>query len=135
MDKVKITINGVETEVVKNTTVLAAAKELGMKIPTLCSFHIPNIGFVNSHASCRICVVEINGSENLYPACETRVQEGMSIITNSTELLHVRKSILELILSNHPKDCLVCSKSGECELQNLAEEFKIKRIRFYGSFF
>ncbi len=132
MDKVKIKINGVETEVIKNTTVLAAAKELGMKIPTLCSFHIPNIGFVNSHASCRICVVEINGSENLYPACETRVQEGMSIITNSTELLHVRKSILELILSNHPKDCLVCSKSGECELQNLAEEFKIKRIRFEG---
>ena len=132
METVKIKINGIEMSAPKDSTILSAAKGLGIKIPTLCNLHMPNIGYVNSHASCRICVVEVNGSENLFPACETKVKEGMDINTNSTELLHIRKTILELLLSNHPTDCLICSKSGECELQQLTQEFRIQKIRFDG---
>ncbi|TDT67428.1 NAD(P)-dependent iron-only hydrogenase catalytic subunit [Hypnocyclicus thermotrophus] len=132
METVKIKINGIEVEAPKNSTILTAAKSIGINIPTLCHLNIGSIGFINNHASCRMCVVEVNGNENLYPSCETKVQEGMEIITNSTELMHVRKTVLELLLSNHPKECLTCSKSGECELQTLAQEFKIKDIRFEG---
>lgn len=132
MKLVNITINGHKVEVPENSTILSAAKSIGIKIPTLCHLHMGSIGYVNDKACCRVCVVEVNGSENLYPACETKVFEGMSVITNSLELIHIRKSIIELILSNHPKDCLICSKSGECELQSLAEENRIKAIRFEG---
>lgn len=132
METVKIKINGIEVESPKHATILAAAKSIGVRIPTLCQLKMGDIGYVHDPASCRMCVVEVNEQENLYPACETKVYEGMEIITNSAELIQIRKNILELILSNHPKDCLTCSKSGECELQDLADEFKIKNIRFEG---
>ncbi len=132
METVKIKINGIETEAPKGSTILAAAKSIGVHIPTLCHLKMEDTGYINNFASCRICVVEVNGQENLYPSCETKVAEGMDIVTNSTELMQIRKSILELLLSNHPKDCLTCSKSGECELQKLSEEFRIKDIRFEG---
>jgi NADH-quinone oxidoreductase subunit G/NADP-reducing hydrogenase subunit HndD len=132
METVKIKINGIETEAPKGSTILAAAKSIGVHIPTLCHLKMEDTGYVNNFASCRICVVEVNGQENLYPACETKVSQGMDIVTNSTELIQVRKSILELLLSNHPKDCLTCSKSGECELQELADQFRVKNIRFEG---
>ncbi|WP_321328241.1 NADH-dependent [FeFe] hydrogenase, group A6 [uncultured Ilyobacter sp.] len=132
METVKIKINGIEVESPKHSTILAAAKSIGVRIPTLCQLKMGDIGYVHDPASCRMCVVEVNEQENLYPACETKVYEGMEIITNSAELIQIRKNILELILSNHPKECLTCSKSGECELQDLADEFKIKNIRFEG---
>lgn len=132
MELIKLTINGIEVEAPKGSTILAAAKSIGIKIPTLCHLHMDTIGYINDKACCRVCVVEVDGGENLYPACETKVFEGMNVVTNSLELIHIRKSIIELILSNHPNDCLVCSKSGECELQTLAEENRIKSIRFEG---
>ncbi len=132
MEMVKIKINGIEVEAPKHSTILAAAKSIGVRIPTLCQLKMGDIGYVHDPASCRMCVVEVNEQENLYPACETKVYDGMDIITNSAELIQIRKNILELILSNHPKGCLTCSKSGECELQDLADEFKIKNIRFEG---
>ncbi len=132
MELIKLTINGIEVEVPQGSTILAAAKSVGIKIPTLCHLHMDTIGYINDKACCRVCVVEVDGGENLYPACETKVYEGMNVVTNSLELIHIRKSIIELILSNHPNDCLVCSKSGECELQTLAEENRIKSVRFEG---
>lgn len=132
MEMVKIKINGMEMEAPKGSTILAAAKSIGIYIPTLCQLRMGDVGYVHDPASCRICVVEVDGQENLHPSCETKVFDGMEVITNSAELIQIRKNILELILSNHPKDCLTCSKSGECELQDLAEEFKIKNIRFQG---
>lgn len=132
MKTVNVTINGAKIAVHEGTTILKAAKSIGIKIPTLCHLKMGSIGYVNDKACCRVCVVEINGNENLFPACETKVSEGMDIVTNSLELIHIRKSIIELILSNHPQDCLICSKSGECELQKLTEEYRIKNIRFEG---
>ncbi len=132
MELVNLKINGINVEAPKGSTILAAARSIGIKIPTLCHLHMDTIGYVNDKACCRVCVVEVDNGENLYPACETKIYEGMNVITNSLELIHIRKSIIELILSNHPKDCLICSKSGECELQNLAEENRIKSIRFEG---
>ena len=129
METVKIKINGIEIEAPEQVTILNAAKSAGIHIPSLCHLKIGEMDYINDCASCRICVVEINGQENLYPSCETKVSEGMEIVTNSTELIEIRKSILELLLSNHPKNCLTCSKSGECELQKLADEFRIKNIR------
>lgn len=132
MEMVNIKINGIEVEAPKHSTILAAAKSVGIKIPTLCQLKMGDVGYVHDHASCRICVVEVNGQENLYPSCETKVFDGMEVNTNTAEIIQIRKNILELLLSNHPKDCLTCSKSGECELQALADEFRIKNIRFEG---
>ncbi|MCS5420955.1 MULTISPECIES: NADH-dependent [FeFe] hydrogenase, group A6 [Psychrilyobacter] len=132
METVKIKINGIEIETPEQVTILDAAKSAGIHIPSLCHLKIGEMDYINDCASCRICVVEVNGQENLYPSCETKVSEGMEIVTNSPELIEIRKSILELLLSNHPKNCLTCSKSGECELQKLADEFRIKNIRFEG---
>jgi len=132
MDKVKLTIDGIEVEASTGSTILEAAKEVGINIPSLCHLKMEGINYVNDCASCRICVVEIDGREALYPACSTKVVPGIEVVTNSPEIIHVRKSVLELILSNHPKDCLVCSKSGECELQDLTNNFKIQEIKYSG---
>lgn len=127
----EITIDGVKTLVSENTTILAAAKNIGIKIPSLCSLKLDEY-FLNNHATCRICVVEVDKRDGLYPACSTICWEGMNVITNSSQIIQIRKNILELLISNHPKDCLTCSKSGECELQKLTQEFRIKEIRFDG---
>lgn len=127
----EITIDGVKTLVSENTTILAAAKNIGIKITSLCSLKLDEY-FLNNHATCRICVVEVDKRDGLYPACSTICWEGMNVITNSSQIIQIRKNILELLISNHPKDCLTCSKSGECELQKLTQEFRIKEIRFDG---
>ena len=132
MEETKLIIDGMDVAVPKDYTILEAAADIGIKIPTLCHFQMEEVGYTNDCASCRICVVEVDGREALYPSCSTKVVEGMNIVTNSPEIIHIRKSVLELLLSNHPKDCLVCSKSGECELQDLANKFKIKNIRYEG---
>ena len=86
----------------------------------------------NLPASCRICVVEVEGRRNLAPACATRCENGMKVKTSSLRVLNARKTVLELILSDHPNDCLICPKSGNCELQNLAVKLKIREIPFAG---
>ncbi|MEG0299902.1 NADH-dependent [FeFe] hydrogenase, group A6 [Cetobacterium sp.] len=127
----EITIDGVKTVVSENTTILVAAKNIGIKIPTLCNLKLEEY-FLNNHATCRMCVVEVDKRDGLYPACSTVCWEGMNVVTNSSEIIQIRKNILELLISNHPKDCLTCSKSGECELQKLTQEFRLKEVRFDG---
>lgn len=132
MKNVIVTIDGKEIEVAAGTSILEAAKTIGIKIPSLCYMNIPEIGFKNDCASCRICVVEIVGRKNLATSCATPVTEGMIVNTNTLEVLKKRRNVLELLLSNHPTDCLICSKNGECELQTLAQEFGIREIKFTG---
>lgn len=129
---VNITIDNQQISVPEGTTVLEAAKSVNTRIPTLCYLHLEKSGFLNNVASCRICVVEVEGRRNLPPACATPVTEGMKIVTNSKRVLASRRKNLELILSNHPFDCLICAKSTDCELQSLAWEFGINTQRFHG---
>ncbi|MBP5591103.1 iron hydrogenase small subunit [bacterium] len=133
MDMIKITIDGRVYEVENGITVLEAAKRNGIKIPTLCHMNLKPINFVNKPASCRVCVVEMEGGKgNLVPACATDVRDGMVIKTTSARVLNARKTIVELLLSDHPNDCLQCAKSGDCELQSLAATLGIREIPFKG---
>lgn len=129
MSELKITIDGRETLVKPGATVLEAARQVGVHIPTLCHLDLHDTKMVNQAASCRICVVEVEGRRNLAPACATPVTEGMIINTRSVKVLNARKVVLELLLSDHPKDCLVCEKSGQCELQDLAIKFGVRELR------
>lgn len=119
-------------EVAKGTTVLEAARGAGINIPSLCYMNLKDMCITNLPASCRICVVEIEGRRNLAPACATRCENGMKVHTSTLRVLNARKTVLELILSDHPNDCLICPKSGNCELQNLAVKLKIREIPFAG---
>ncbi len=129
---VNITIDNQQVSVPEGTTILEAAKKVNTNIPTLCYLHLEKSGFLNDVASCRICVVEVEGRRNLPPSCATPVAEGMKITTNSKRVLSARRKNLELILSNHPFDCLICAKSTDCELQKLAWEFGINTQRYRG---
>ena len=121
---VNLKINGIALQVEDGTTILEAAKKVNVKIPTLC--YSPDLA---PWASCGICVVRIAGSPKLVRACTTPVDggmEGKEIITHDAEIIATRRTVLELILSNHPNDCLQCPRNGKCELQNLAAEFGIR---------
>lgn len=117
---VNIKINGISLSVKENKTILQAARENDILIPTLCYLHE-----INELAACRICVVEVKGCGRLVAACNTIVAEGMEIITNSKRVLAARKNNLELILSEHDCHCPTCARNGNCALQTLAEEMNI----------
>jgi len=125
MGTVNIKINGKPFQVEENTTILAAAKKAQINIPTLC--HHPDLV---PWASCGLCIVKTEGSPKMFRACATPVAEGMSIITHDREIVKVRKTTLELILSRHPNDCLKCGRNGNCELQRLSAEFGIREVPF-----
>ncbi|GMQ60172.1 NADH-dependent [FeFe] hydrogenase, group A6 [Vallitalea sediminicola] len=129
---IKITIDGKEVQVPKGSTILDAAKKLGIDIPTLCHLDLHDTKMVNKTASCRICVVEVEGRRNLAPSCATPAVDGMVVRTNTIRVLDARKTVLELLLSDHPKDCLTCAKSGSCDLQDLAEKFGVREVRVTG---
>ena len=134
MNKVNLTINGKPVSVPAGSTILDAAKELNIQIPTLCYCDkLGGCGISNKPASCRICVVEVEKRRNLAPACATPVMEGMVVHTNTQRALKARRTILELMLSDHPQDCLTCAKNQDCDLQKLASEFGISKIEFSGS--
>lgn len=118
-DKINLTIDGVEVSVKKDKTILDAARELHIKIPTLC--HHDDLCVAGN---CRVCVVEQVGAKALQAACATPVSEGMEILTNSMTVRSARKHIIELLLSEHNADCTKCYKNQNCELQELASEFK-----------
>ncbi|GAB4113165.1 MAG: NADH-dependent [FeFe] hydrogenase, group A6 [Candidatus Caldatribacteriota bacterium] len=121
----KIEINNMPLEVPEGTTILNAAKKAGINIPTLCYLEgIQNPG------SCRVCVVEIEGRPALQPSCVTEVTEGMKIKTNNKRVRSARKTVLELLLSDHPWECNTCDRNQNCELQKLAEEYGIREVRF-----
>lgn len=131
-NKINLTIDNRPVSVDKGATILDAAKSCGIEIPTLCHIHLEGTCVNNHPASCRMCVVEVAGRRNLAPACATACTEGMEVHTNTIRVLQARRTILELILSNHPHDCLICRKSGNCELQNLAKKLKIHETPFEG---
>ena len=126
----KVIVDGKSVEVESGATILDAAKKVGITIPTLCHLDLHNIKYVNKGASCRVCVVEVEGRRNLAPACATPATEGMNIKTNTIRVLQARKTVMELLVSDHPKDCLACAKSGECELQDMAERFMLRENKW-----
>ena len=132
MEMIKLTIDNKKIEVEKGTTILKAARQFGIDIPTLCHFELGDMGIENKPGGCRICVVEIEGRRNLAPSCITEVQEGMVVNTHNIRVINARRTVLELIISDHPFDCLVCAKSGQCELQHLAIQLGIREIPYKG---
>lgn len=129
---ISLTINGKKVEVSESTTVLDAAKSLNIKIPTLCHMDLTDIKFVNKLASCRVCLVEDLDKNKFIPACATFVKEGMNIKTDSQEVIRARRTMVELLLSDHPNDCLKCSKNLNCQLQKLAHDLNIREIKYTG---
>lgn len=116
----------------EGTTILEAAQKIGIDIPTLCHIDLKGTCIKNNPASCRICVVEIEGRRNLAPACATRCTRDMVVRTSTLRVMNARKVVAELILSDHPNECLTCPKAGDCELQNLALRFNIREMPFNG---
>lgn len=127
MKKLKITIDGKDVEVPENTTVLDAARMADIAIPTLC--HHPKL---TPFGGCRLCIVEIKGIPRPVTSCTTPVSDGMEVTTSTPQLEDLRKTVLELILSDHPNDCMVCEKAGDCTLQELAYFYGIRENRFAG---
>ena len=118
--KVNITINGFPVDIQKGKTILEAAEEEGIKIPTLCYHKDLCVA-----GNCRVCVVEVVGQKRLSAACATPCEDGMEILTNSLKVRNSRKHIIELILAEHNADCTKCYRNGNCELQELSSEYKI----------
>lgn len=132
MKMLSIRINDIPLQVPEGTTILDAAKAVNVKIPTLCHMNLKDFGIVNQSASCRVCVVEVEGRAPLAPACSELCTDGMVIRTDNLRAISARRTAVELLLSNHPFDCLLCPKNLECELQALAQELGIREIRYAG---
>jgi len=120
-----IKINGKRVQVPEGATIMEAARAANVKIPSLCyNKDLPAWG------SCGLCIVHLENSARMMRACCTKAANGMNIITHDPEIVQARRSVLELILSNHPKDCLTCSRNNKCELQSLAAEFGLREMHF-----
>ncbi len=128
MSKVTLTIDGRTVQAEPGMTVLQAARQAGIHIPTLCYLE-----GVNKIGACRVCVVEVEGARALQTSCTTPVAEGMKVKTTSPAVRNARKTVVELLLSDHPSDCLTCIRNQNCELQTLAHELGIREIRFEGA--
>ena len=126
-NNINLIIDGKEIKVKKGTTILEAARNNGIEIPTLCF-----LKDINEVGDCRMCIVEVEGRKGFATSCIQTVEESMVVKTHSPEVLEARKTILDLILSNHHKDCLTCSRSGNCELQALCIQFNIQKIEYSG---
>lgn len=131
MKLVNLTINGKNVTVPEGTSILDAAKTIDIKIHNLCYLKADEIKRLETCASCRVCMVETD--RGMVPSCGTLVKEGMKVETNSLRALKTRKKIVELILSDHPQDCLVCEKNGECRLQEIAADLGIRQISYKGA--
>lgn len=128
MENINLTIDDKKVSVPRGTTILKAARQVGIDIPTLCYMELHDMNIENKPAGCRICVAEVQGRRNLAPACATKCEEGMVVRTHTTRVLNARRTVMEFILSDHPKDCLICPKSGNCELQSMAHKLGIREI-------
>jgi NADP-reducing hydrogenase subunit HndD len=133
METIKLTIDNKQVEVPKGTSILHAAKTVGVNIPTLCYLKLDDMNIENKPGGCRICVVEVAGRRNLAPACATDCSDGMVVNTHNVRVLNARKTVMELILSDHPFDCLVCAKSGKCDLQSMAQDMGIRKLHYTGA--
>jgi NADP-reducing hydrogenase subunit HndD len=127
MDQITLSIDDREVTVPRDSTILTAARKAGVKIPTLC--HLEEL---TPSSACRICLVEIEGVRNLVPACSYPVSQSIKVKTNTERVLNARRMIMELILSDHPPDCMTCEKSGDCKLQDLAYAMGLTGLRLQG---
>lgn len=132
MEMINLTIDGKTVTTEKDTTILKAAKTVGIEIPTLCYFELKDLNIENKPGGCRICVVEVKGRRNLAPACTTKVENGMVVSTHNIRVLNARRTVLELILSDHPAECLTCAKNGNCELQSMAQQLGVRELPYTG---
>ncbi len=132
METIQLTIDNKQVEVAKGTNLVEAAAAAGIKIPTLCYMNLHELGYENKPGACRICVVEVEGRKNLAPACKTTCTQGMVVRTHTPRVINARRTVMELILSNHPNECLTCTKNGHCELQRVAGELGIREVRYRG---
>ena len=125
--KVKLTIDGNLVEVDYGTTILEAARQNGIDIPTLCY-----LKGINQIGDCRMCIVEVEGRKGFVTSCIQTAEDGMVVKTNTPDVMEARRTILDLIISNHSKDCLTCTRSGNCELQALAIKFNVLHVEYEG---
>src|SRR5512138_3158337 len=124
---IEMQVDGRTIEAKEGETILSALKREGIHVPTLCHMEgLPPSG------ACRMCIVELEGAPNFVTACSYPVAQGMKIQTCSPRVLDARRTIVELLLSGHPDDCLYCTRSGKCDLQSLAQSFGIRQRRYAG---
>ena len=133
MRQVTISINDMQLSVPDGFTILEAARIAQVNIPTLCHMDLGDLKAVNHVASCRVCMVEVEGRRNLAPACATKVTEGMVIRTNTPRAVKARRTSVELLLSDHPADCLICEKNQKCDLQKLAADLGVRGLKYKGA--
>lgn len=127
MENIKFKINDQMVTMPANYTILQACREIGISIPTLC--HDDRL---EPHAACRLCVVEIEGRRNLATSCSTKIEKDMVVYTHSEKVIRARRDVLDLLISNHPLDCLTCEKAGDCKLQDYCFEYNITEGSFKG---
>lgn len=125
---INLTINGKGMAVEEGTTILEAASMNGINIPHLCY-----LKDVHQSGACRMCVVEVEGMKNLQASCISQAKEGMVVRTNTGRVRNARKVLFELLMSDHPKDCLICSRNNHCEIQDLGEQIQVQDSRFEGT--
>ena len=124
-DLVHVQIDGIDTTIKANSTILRAARETGIDVPKLCA-----TDSLEPFGSCRMCLVEIEGRKDYPASCCTLVEEGMKIRTQTNSLAKLRRNIMELYISDHPLDCLTCSANGDCELQDMAGAVGLRDVRY-----
>ena len=124
---INIKINDKKLRVAEGTTILDAALQNGMVIPTLCKH-----AKLSPFGGCRLCLVEVEGTSKLFTGCTTPVWKDMEVKTHSDRLFGIRKTVVELMLSDHPNDCMTCEKAGDCDLQRLAYQYGVREVRFKG---
>ena len=125
---VSICIDGKQLEVNESLTILEAAAQADIRIPTLCY-----LKDVNEIGACKMCVVEVEGKDHLVTSCNTKVKEGMVVHTMSDRVVASRKQVLNMLLANHDVRCFSCSKSGDCQLQGLCNEYEITESIYKGT--
>ncbi len=128
METIRLTIDGQAVEAAADQTVLQAARAAGCGIPTLC--YCPSL---KPTGSCRVCLVEVQGMRSLATACTLPVSDGMTVFTNTPKVRQARRGVVELLLSDHPAECLTCNRSGSCELQSVAHNLGIRDLPYGGS--
>jgi len=128
-ENITFKIDGIEVTVPKGTTILDAAHKIGIKIPTLCYLRD-----INEIGACRMCLCEVKGSPKLAAACVFPAGDGMEIFTHTPKLVEYRKTTLKLLLSNHNRSCLSCVRSGDCELQELCQEYGVENDGYYDGY-
>ncbi|HEY8875819.1 MAG TPA: NADH-dependent [FeFe] hydrogenase, group A6 [Desulfosporosinus sp.] len=128
----QLTINDISLTVPEGMSILDAARTINIDIPTLCYLNLHEMKLNNHIASCRVCLVDVEGRRNLAPSCSTPVQNGMVVKTDTPLAIQARRTMVELLLSDHPKSCLTCAKNLDCDLQALAADLGVRHISYEG---